>query len=186
MRNDPAGSSSEYLDAGHSLGLLLDQLLRHEEQDVLFRGHVHVQACKIEGAGARDVANGRLVKSALKKQAGGNIDDLAAPLRDQFLILDRGWNLSGHLLVVPLSIDVDFGRRKAASPKSTSPGLTMNALGWGYGFRATSLRSVPGMTEAHYACTAFSSFASRSALSLARYALWSGAAVIRQARYGIP
>ena len=58
----------EHLDRGHGAGLLVDQLLRHQKEDVLLGGDVHVEAGEIERAGPRDVADRRLVKAALEKR----------------------------------------------------------------------------------------------------------------------
>src|SRR5262245_19119204 len=58
-----------YLDLGHRLGLLVDQLLRDEEQNVLFRADIHVKTCQIEWTSSGDVANRSGVKTALEKKS---------------------------------------------------------------------------------------------------------------------
>jgi hypothetical protein len=45
------------------------------------------------------------VKTALEKKSSCYVDDLAAPLRDQILVLDRGRNFLAHGAPRPQLVD---------------------------------------------------------------------------------
>src|SRR5262249_7484343 len=85
-----------YLDFGHRFGFFINQLLRDEEQNVLFRADIHVETCQVERTGSGNVANRCVVKTALEKKSGCDVDYFAAPLSDQILVLDRGRNFLAH------------------------------------------------------------------------------------------
>src|SRR5262249_48965707 len=85
-----------YLDFGHRSGFFINQLLRDEEQNVLFRADIHVETCQVERTGSGNVGNRCVVKTVLEKKSGCDVDYFAAPLSDQILVLDRGRNFLAH------------------------------------------------------------------------------------------